>query len=74
MCCIEVVDNGIGMSESILKKSKDAFFSTKPSSEGTGLGLSIVNDIITKHHGTLDIYSKEDEFTKIVIMLPVDKK
>ncbi len=68
--CIEVTDNGIGMPQKVVNKAKDAFFSTKPSSEGTGLGLSIVNEIVGKHHGEFDIESKEGEYTKVKILLP----
>lgn len=68
--CIEVTDNGIGMSHNIVRKAKEAFFSTKPSSEGTGLGLSIVSEIVSKHQGEFFIESKEGEYTKINIHLP----
>lgn len=68
--CLEVFDHGIGMSKSVLDKAKDAFFSTKPSSEGTGLGLSIVSDIVSKHKGLLDIVSEEGEYTKVKVVLP----
>ncbi|NIV98295.1 PAS domain S-box protein [Candidatus Saccharibacteria bacterium] len=73
MCCIEVSDNGIGMSGAIIRNAKNAFFSTKPSSEGTGLGLSIVNDIVQKHRGDFEIESREGEYTKMKVFLPVDQ-
>lgn len=68
---LEVSDNGIGMSEAVVKKARDVFFSTKPSSEGTGLGLSIVSEIVAKHQGQLDIESKEDEYTRVKIVFPI---
>jgi PAS domain S-box-containing protein len=68
--CIEVSDNGIGMSEETIQKSQEAFFTTKPPSEGTGLGLSIINDIIKKHNGRIEIDSKEGEYTKVKIIIP----
>lgn len=67
---IEVCDNGIGMSEEVLQKSQEAFFTTKPPSEGTGLGLSIVRDIVKKHNGHIDIESEEGEYTRIKVILP----
>ena len=68
--CIEVADNGVGIAKSNLLRAKDAFFTTKPSTEGTGLGLSIVNDIIVNHSGQMEIESVECEFTKVRILLP----
>jgi len=69
--CLEVQDNGIGMTEEVRKKATEVFFSTKPSTEGTGLGLAIVSEIVAKHHGELDIDSCEGEYTKVRIFLPV---
>lgn len=69
--CLEVADRGVGMSEEVLSKARETFFSTKPSSKGTGLGLSIVNDIVNKHDGTLELESAQGEYTKVKILLPV---
>lgn len=68
---VEVYDNGVGMSEEVLRKAQEAFFTTKPASEGTGLGLSIVSDIMKKHDGRIDIESKEGEYTSIKLIFPV---
>ena len=68
---LEVHDNGPGMSAGVMAKAKDAFFSTKPSSEGTGLGLSIVSEIVDRHNGKLEIESREGEYSKFVILLPL---
>ncbi|MDH3999484.1 MAG: PAS domain S-box protein, partial [Desulfuromonadales bacterium] len=73
MFCLEVKDNGTGMDEKVKTKAKDAFFSTKPSTEGTGLGLSIVNDIVNRHNGSFEIDSKQGEYTRIQILLPMTK-
>ncbi|NIR52123.1 MAG: GAF domain-containing protein, partial [candidate division Zixibacteria bacterium] len=47
--CMEIADQGMGMSEETLQRATETFYSTKPSTKGTGLGLSIVNDIVNKH-------------------------
>ncbi|MBD2461911.1 response regulator [Oscillatoria sp. FACHB-1407] len=58
---IEVKDNGIGVSDSILEKVFDPFFTTKPVGKGTGLGLSICHEIITnRHHGTIQCQSSSN--------------
>lgn len=48
---IRIADNGIGMSESILKRIFNPFFTTKPVGSGTGLGLSISYSIVVEQHG-----------------------
>ncbi|AFY35506.1 sensor histidine kinase [Calothrix sp. PCC 7507] len=48
---IHIADNGTGMSESILKRIFNPFFTTKPVGSGTGLGLSISYSIVVEQHG-----------------------
>ncbi len=67
-------DHGIGIPAHIRDKVMDPFFTTKPRSIGTGLGLSISHGIIKNYCGKLTIESKEGEFTKIVITLPIKKR
>ncbi len=71
---IEIVvhDNGTGIPDAIKDKILQPFFTTKPTGEGTGLGLSLSYDIIVKAHGgSIQIDSKEGEYSKFTIMLPV---
>jgi signal transduction histidine kinase/tetratricopeptide (TPR) repeat protein len=63
-------DNGPGIPEEIKDKILQPFFTTKKGTEGTGLGLSITHDIIKRHNGNLEIYSKEGEQTQFIIFLP----
>lgn len=70
---IEVEDNGVGIPENILNNIFDPFFTTKKAEEGTGLGLSITYGIIRDMHGNIEVKSKEGEFTKISIFLPIFK-
>ncbi len=67
---ISIHDNGMGISENILNKVFQPFFTTKPTGQGTGLGLSLSYDIITKAHGgTIHINSKEGEYCEFMIEL-----
>ena len=66
---ITIEDNGKGMSEEILKKIKEPFYTTK--TKGTGLGVSLSEQIIKAHNGTLNYESKQDEYTKVTITLPI---
>ena len=47
------------------------FITTKPVGQGTGLGLSICNDIVNNHGGVINIDSRQDEYTRVLIDLPV---
>jgi signal transduction histidine kinase len=73
-----VKDNGGGISQNIIDKIFQPFFTTKPTGEGTGLGLSLSYDIIKAHGGTLKVETlsasedvKEAQGTEFVITLPV---
>lgn len=63
-----ITDNGNGMAEEIQKTIGTPFFTTKDN--GTGLGLSISYQIIKEHNGRLEIVSKLDQGTTVIITLP----
>jgi signal transduction histidine kinase len=69
---VKIKDNGAGIPENIKDKIMQPFFTTKPTGEGTGLGLSLSYDIVVKGHGgTINLYSKEQEYTEFTITLPL---
>jgi signal transduction histidine kinase len=69
---LSVRDNGSGIPDAIKDKIMQPFFTTKPTGEGTGLGLSMSYDIVVKGHGgTIDVLSKENEYTEFTITLPL---
>jgi len=71
---IRIRDNGMGISDKILNKIYQPFFTTKPAGQGTGLGLSLSYDIIiNEHEGQLNIETKEGEFAEFIIELPNKK-
>jgi len=47
------------------------FITTKPVGQGTGLGLSICNDIVNNHGCVINIDSRQDKYTRVLIDLPV---
>ncbi len=69
---IMVEDHGNGVPESIQEKIFEPFFSTKNKDRGTGLGLSISFGIVKDHHGRLYLLTKEGQFTRFFLELPVD--
>ncbi|GEM_PF-6012473 len=66
-----IMDNGVGIPESQIKRIFEPFFTTKEVGEGTGLGLSIIYNIIKKHDGKIEVQSKVNEGTTFKVSLPV---
>ncbi len=63
-------DQGIGISEKLIDRVMNPFFSTKPHDKGTGLGLSVSHGIVSDHGGRLRVESVEGEFTRVHVELP----
>lgn len=72
--CIEIKDNGSGISKDIQNKVMDPFFTTKPVGKGTGLGLSICYGIVQQFEGKMEIISHEGKGTLVSITLPINEK
>jgi two-component system, NtrC family, sensor kinase len=68
---IRVEDNGNGISQKVIDKIFQPFFTTKPTGQGTGLGLSISYDIIKAHGGEIKVRTKENEGSEFIIELPL---
>ncbi|WP_150718736.1 sensor histidine kinase [Pseudomonas fluorescens] len=69
---IQVEDNGIGMSESVRKRTFEPFFTTKEIGQGTGLGLSVSYFIITNNHkGQMEVQSTRGQGTCFTLRLPL---
>ena len=69
---INIIDNGIGMTEEQLSNVFDPFISFNENTPG--LGLAIVQRIIKDHHGVIKFSSKIDEGTDVKITLNVYKE
>lgn len=67
---IKVRDEGVGMSEDLLHKITEPFFTTKFDTGGTGLGLSISYTIIRDHGGVMSFESEEGKGTTVTVTLP----
>ncbi|MEO6221162.1 MAG: ATP-binding protein [Ginsengibacter sp.] len=67
---IRIRDNGPGISEKVIEKMFQPFFTTKPTGQGTGLGLSLSYDIIKAHGGEIRIETEEGGYAEFIIELP----
>ena len=66
---IDVVDNGVGMSEYTLARMFDPFFSTKD--QGRGLGMAAVRGIVRSHRAALRVTSAEGQGTRFRVWFPL---
>jgi PAS domain S-box-containing protein len=69
---IRIIDNGLGITESVKQQLFDPFFTTKPVGKGTGLGLSISYQIVVEQHGgNLKCQSVAGQGTEFTIEIPI---
>lgn len=68
MLRISVSDDGEGIDDEYLDRIFEPFFTTKK--DGTGLGLAISKKIIEDHGGNIEIISKKDSGTTVILSLP----
>jgi signal transduction histidine kinase len=67
---ISVTDTGVGMTEDVIDKVFDPYFTTKGVGKGTGLGLSQVFGFIKQSGGHVKIYSEPEQGTTVKMYLP----
>ena len=74
---VKIIDNGYGIPEADLDRIFERFYRVDKARTrqmgGTGLGLSIAKEILDKNKGSIDIKSKKDEGTEVVIKIPTKK-
>lgn len=68
---ISLTDNGSGIPAEIQKQIFEPFFTTKEKERGTGLGLSTVYGFIRQSGGNITVNSREGEWTRFRIFLPL---
>ena len=69
---LSFADNGVGMSEELLAKLFQPFFSTKIGKGGTGLGMAIVENLVkVTLGGDISVTSKVGKGTSFEIRLPL---
>jgi signal transduction histidine kinase len=67
---VAIEDNGPGIPKEVLPRIFEPFFTTKQKGEGTGMGLGIVRQIVSKHHGWIDVLTRPGR-TRFTVWLPV---
>lgn len=66
---LRVQDTGKGMSESVLKRCTELFYSTKP--RGTGVGLALCSRTVKEAGGIFELESQEGVGTTVTVSIPL---
>jgi PAS domain S-box-containing protein len=67
---LSIKDQGCGMSEEVLARATEPFFTTKKEAGGSGMGLFVVHNILTTHGGFLHFESQVQRGTTAIVHLP----
>jgi signal transduction histidine kinase len=70
---IEVIDRGSGMSQKVLERAFEPFFTTRRATGGSGLGLTICRDLLGSVGGTLTLSSIPGRGTRARVKLPIER-
>lgn len=70
---LQLCDNGGGVSNAVIDKILQPYYSTKPLTDGTGIGLALCNDVIAKMNGSLECMNIYEGFL-VSITLPLIPK
>jgi signal transduction histidine kinase len=72
---VTIIDHGVGIPTSDLKKIFQPLYRASNARfiQGHGIGLSLAKRIVELHGGTIDLESKEQKGTKVILTLPCIK-
>jgi PAS domain S-box-containing protein len=68
--CLTLRDSGCGMSEEVVKRIFEPFYTTKTFGQGTGLGLAMVHAIMNGHKGAIVVESALGKGTTFDLYFP----
>lgn len=71
---VSVVDSGTGMSELVLNRITEPFFSTKSDSQGSGLGLSMVYGFVSRSGGDMQVNSTPGVGSSFSLFFPASER
>ncbi|MEJ2655678.1 MAG: response regulator, partial [Desulfobacterales bacterium] len=71
---LAVTDTGHGISQDVIDRMFDPYFTTKEVGKGAGMGLAVVHGIVKEHNGMITVQSESGKGTAFSILFPVVKK
>jgi len=67
---LRVCDYGAGMSDDVLARAREVFYTTRSPRRGRGLGLSVADGFATQSGGALEIQSTPGAGTTVTLWMP----
>ncbi|BHH83174.1 transporter substrate-binding domain-containing protein [Desulforhopalus sp. 52FAK] len=67
---LTVRDNGVGMSDEVLSRVFEPFYTTKDVGKGTGIGMAVVHGIVERHGGIIIADSKLNQGSTFTMFFP----
>lgn len=73
---LKVKDEGIGIAEKEIKQIFTKFYNNRnhPGYESNGIGLSLTKELITLHHGNIEVSSELGKGSLFTVEIPIDKE
>ncbi|HIN85766.1 MAG TPA: hypothetical protein EYN06_04725 [Myxococcales bacterium] len=68
---MRVSDTGCGMTDDVIQRIFEPFYTTKEEGKGTGLGLALVYGVVTHHGGAVSVESTPGSGSVFSVQLPV---
>lgn len=66
---VTIYDSGSGMSQEVVERVFEPFFTTRDVGAGTGLGLTVARDVALAHRGSIQLESVAGEGTRVRLVL-----
>jgi signal transduction histidine kinase len=68
--CCWVEDRGVGISDDVISRVFEPFFTTRTVGEGSGLGLAVSHGIVQEHGGWIAVHSQAGQGSRFSVYLP----
>lgn len=71
---VTVSDSGQGISQDIINRIFDPYFTTRETGKGSGMGLAVVHGIIGNHGGSINVSSEIGKGTSFTFIIPAHNR